>query len=108
MWNSKESFNNNLKRDLKKLYRTFEKEPQCAIYVDRESKIGTYKYILVKFIYSEKATEFCEISTVDLTGTTLDKSTVRKVLLGFFLKLFSSVKGFSYGIVSIVHTLAFF
>ena len=25
---------------------------------------------LVKFIYSEKATKFCEISTVDLTGTT--------------------------------------
>ena len=42
MWNSKESFNNNLKRNLKKLYRTFEKEPQCAIYVDRLSKIGTY------------------------------------------------------------------
>ena len=29
-----------------------------------------------KFIYSEKATRFCEISTVDLTGTTKDKSTV--------------------------------
>ena len=31
---------------------------------------------VVKFIYSEKATEFCEISTVYLTGTTQDKSTV--------------------------------
>ena len=30
----------------------------------------------VKFIYSEKATKFCEISTVDLTITTYDKSTV--------------------------------
>ena len=30
----------------------------------------------LKFIYSEKATKFCEISTVDLTVTTLDKSTV--------------------------------
>ena len=30
----------------------------------------------VKFIYSEKATKFCEISTVDLTVTTWDKSTV--------------------------------
>ena len=29
------------------------------------------KFFLVKFIYSEKATKFCEISTVDLTGTTL-------------------------------------
>ena len=24
---------------------------------------------MIKFIYSEKATKFCEISTVDLTGT---------------------------------------
>ena len=31
---------------------------------------------VVKFIYSEKATKFCEISTVDLTVTTQDKSTV--------------------------------
>ena len=31
---------------------------------------------LVKFIYTEKATKFCEISIIDLTGTTLDKSTV--------------------------------
>ena len=30
------------------------------------SKIG----LCVKFIYSEKATQFCEISTVDLTGNT--------------------------------------
>ena len=28
------------------------------------------KSFLVKFIYSEKATKLCEISTVDLTGTT--------------------------------------
>ena len=32
--------------------------------------------ILLKFIYSEKATKFCEISTVDLTVTLKDKSTV--------------------------------
>ena len=30
----------------------------------------------IKFIYSEKATKFCEISTLLLTGTTLDKSKV--------------------------------
>ena len=30
----------------------------------------------VKFIYSEKATKFCEISIVDLTGTTSTKYTV--------------------------------
>ena len=28
------------------------------------------------YIYSEKATKFCKISTVDLTGTTKDKFTV--------------------------------
>ena len=27
-------------------------------------------YVLVKFVYSEKATKFCEISTLLLTGTT--------------------------------------
>ena len=30
----------------------------------------------LKVIYSEKATQFCEISTLLLTGTTLDKSKV--------------------------------
>ena len=30
----------------------------------------------IKFIYSEKATKFCEISTADLTVTTKDISTV--------------------------------
>ena len=38
----------------------------------------TYKYLTVKFIYFEKATKFCEISTVDLTVTTQDKSKVVK------------------------------
>ena len=33
-------------------------------------------HMLLKLIYSEKATKFCEIFTVDLTGTTQDKSTV--------------------------------
>ena len=33
-------------------------------------------YGILKFIYSEKAKKFCEISTVDLTGTTYDKSMV--------------------------------
>ena len=30
-----------------------------------------------KFTYSEKATKFCKIPTVDLTGTRQDKSTVQ-------------------------------
>ena len=31
---------------------------------------------MLKFIYSEKDTKFCEISTIDLNFTTKDKSTV--------------------------------
>ena len=31
---------------------------------------------VIKFIYSEKATKFCEISNLLLTGTTQDKSEV--------------------------------
>ena len=38
--------------------------------------------VVLKFIYSVKATKFCEISTVDLTGTTYDKSMV-KILQNF-------------------------
>ena len=33
--------------------------------------INVAPFLLVKFIYSEKATKFCEISTVDLTVTNL-------------------------------------
>ena len=36
----------------------------------------TSQFMSVKFIYSEKATKFCETSTADLTVTTQDKSTV--------------------------------
>ena len=32
--------------------------------------------LIVRFIYSKMATKFCKISTVDLTVTTQDKSTV--------------------------------
>ena len=31
---------------------------------------------MVKFIYSEKATKFCEITTIDMTVTVQDKSMV--------------------------------
>ena len=36
------------------------------------------KYMVwrLKLIYFEKATKFCQMSTVDVTGTTEDKSTV--------------------------------
>ena len=33
--------------------------------------------MLLKFIYSEKAKQFCEIFTLLLTGTTWDKSKVK-------------------------------
>ena len=35
-----------------------------------------FRQLSIKFIYAEKATRFCEISTVDLTVTTKDKSMV--------------------------------
>ena len=34
------------------------------------------KYVYIKFIYSEEATKFCEISTVDLSYVVTVKSTV--------------------------------
>ena len=40
------------------------------------TKNNLYLSLSLKFIYSEKATKFCKISTVDLTGTIKDKSTV--------------------------------
>ena len=36
----------------------------------------TIRIVTVKFIYFEETTKVCEISTVDLTVTTQDKSTV--------------------------------
>ena len=47
---------------------------------------------MVKFIYSEKATKFCEISNVDLTVTTQDKSTV-EILQNFVAKLILDDQG---------------
>ena len=50
--------------------------------------------MLLKFIYSEKATEFSEIFTLLLTGTTWDKSKV-KILQNFMT--FSEYKNFTKG-----------
>ena len=44
------------------------------------------KVKVLKFIYSEKATKFCTISTVDLTGTTLDKSRLGQICGGEYAK----------------------
>jgi hypothetical protein len=40
------------------------------------SRLDFYSRNKLKFIYSEKVTKFCEISNVDLTVTTRDKSMV--------------------------------
>ena len=42
----------------------------------RPSQVENINLVRVKFIYSKKATKFCEISTLLLTGTTQDKSKV--------------------------------
>ena len=43
--------------------------PKVILITRIEGTIPTAKVIQVKFIYSEKATKFCEISTLLLTGT---------------------------------------
>ena len=57
------------------------------------SQLNEVKFSL-KFIYSEKATNFCEISTADLTGTTQDKSTA-EISQNFVT--FSEYMNFTYG-----------
>ena len=52
-----------------------------ALFIFRAGTVGrTYTFVLsvcmVKFIYSEKAKKFCEISNVDLTVAAEDKSMV--------------------------------
>ena len=45
--------------------------------IEQDAKISTYFYICFKkSIYSEKATNFCEISTVDLSYVVIVKSRV--------------------------------
>ena len=44
---------------------------ECRSWNSKPVVRGSFPHFLhIKFIYSEKATKFCEISTVDLTGTT--------------------------------------
>ena len=50
-------------------------EVELSIEIKVYKKMPLYDFIL-KFIYSEKATKFCKISTLLLTGTTEDKSKV--------------------------------
>ena len=42
----------------------------CCMYCKCNNGNFAFGACVVKFIYSEKATIFCEISNVDLTGTT--------------------------------------
>ena len=46
------------------------------IYLGNNQMCSKIPQLSLKFIYSEKATKFCEISTVDLTDFTQDKSKV--------------------------------
>ena len=50
--------------------------------VGRSENLGESCNMVVKFIYSEKATKFCDIFTLLLTCTTKDKSKV-KILQNF-------------------------
>ena len=45
--------------------------------IDRRVSSLRRRYYDLKFIYSEKATKFCEIFTLLFTGTTQDKSKVK-------------------------------
>ena len=47
-----------------------------ATYINLVKNDEKTRKLLLKFIYSKKATKFCEISTLLLTGTTQDKSKV--------------------------------
>ena len=63
-------------------------------FFSRSIKIISYSYEnIVKFIYSEKVTNFCEIFALLLTGTTLDKS---KVKISQNLVAFSKYMNFNY------------
>ena len=53
----------------------FFREPKFSVDVEIIDAIQKI-YWLLKFIYSQKATQFCKISTVDLTVTIQDKSMV--------------------------------
>ena len=54
------------------LANTFEEERSITFILS----IGWGKLLIVKFIYSEKATKFCKISTVDLSYVVTVKSMV--------------------------------
>ena len=60
----------------------FEMNVVFGVYVIMTQQPSYFGIFGIKFIYSEKAKKFCEISTVDLTITTQDKSTV-EVLQNF-------------------------
>ena len=72
IWNSKPKYFAFLLQNFPLLFliRTF------PVLVQKFVICSWIPFLLLKFIYSEKTTKFCEISTVDLTITTQDKSTV--------------------------------
>ena len=53
--------------------------------IPQNFELTYYKWIQVKFVYSEKATKFCEISTLLLSTVHTDKSKVEisKIFVAF-------------------------
>ena len=88
-----------IEQEMRKLIKSDEKIPVSTLHKGFSDFIfffffflfSSLKYIL-KFIYSEKATKFCQISTSVLTGTTQDKS---KVEISHNFVAFSEYMNFS-------------
>ena len=65
------------KRDISGLFLTLKnKHVKLATYFPKRTTKMGHMLRVVKFIYSEKATKFCEISTLLLSVCTVDKSKV--------------------------------
>ena len=60
---------------------------------------NTSAEIFVKLIYSEKATNFCKISTVDLTFTTYDNSKVECVAFSKYMNFNIRLQNYEYVLI---------
>ena len=61
----------------KKNYGIFRKFCKIKIFSIPRNHFENFQRSILKFIHSEKATKFCEIFTLLLTGTTKDKSKMK-------------------------------
>ena len=76
--------------------------PLLVYYVFIKRKMQFHAVVFLKFVYSEKATKFCEISTLLLSVSTVDKS---KVEISQNFEAFSenkNFKGILYGILTVL------